>query len=82
MHGIQLANSFVQSRAHFFNPKNCKHMIVISQLFYGLFKKKEAPSVTLVQTSLEPVHEENAAEGCEFLDDFERLDEQPDNETK
>lgn len=57
-------------------------MIVISQLFYGLFKKREAPSVTLVQTALEPVREADAAEGCEFLDDFERLDEQPDDETK
>ena len=56
-------------------------MIAISQLFYGLFKRKE-PSVTLVQTALEPVREENATEGCEFLDDFERLDEAPEEETK
>jgi hypothetical protein len=58
-------------------------MIALSQILHRLFKDKE-PTVTLVQTSLEEIHEENAVQGCEFLDDFIRLDDEdiPDDETK
>jgi hypothetical protein len=58
-------------------------MIALSQILHRLFKDKE-PTMTLVQTSLEEIHEENAVQGCEFLDDFIRLDDEdiPDDETK
>jgi hypothetical protein len=49
-------------------------MIAISQILLRIFKEKK-PVVTLVQTSLEVIHEENAFQGCEFLDEFIRLDE-------
>lgn len=56
-------------------------MITLSQLFYGLFTRRE-PAVTSVQTTLEPVHDEDATQGCEFLDDFSRLEEEPDDDIK
>jgi hypothetical protein len=58
-------------------------MFALSQILHGLFAdRKIQPVSTDVQTALEPVHEQNATEGVEFIDDFERMDEQPDNETK
>ena len=62
-------------------------MTAISQIFFGLFGgKTPKPSDNLdqtVQTSLEPIHEQNANEGGEFLDDFSTLDEeQPEGEHK
>ncbi len=58
-------------------------MIVFSKVFYGLFADKQAPpAVTLVQTALEPIHEEDVSQAGEFLDDFSSLEEQPGDETK
>ncbi|SFD15998.1 hypothetical protein SAMN05518672_101805 [Chitinophaga sp. CF118] len=58
-------------------------MIALFQIINKLFKDKESV-VILVQTPLEEIHKENVALGCEFLDDFIRLDEDdiPDDETK
>ena len=56
-------------------------MIALSQLFFGFFKTRE-PIVTDVQTPLEPVHEDNAVEGSEFLDDFVKMDEEEGSEPK
>ncbi|SDE94876.1 hypothetical protein [Chitinophaga filiformis] len=55
-------------------------MIALTQIFQKLFPQKEHP-VILVQTALETVHEENSAEGSEFLDDLIREEEMPDGET-
>jgi hypothetical protein len=58
-------------------------MFALSQILHGLLAdKKIQPAPTDVQTALEPVHEQNATEGGEFLDDFMTLDEQPEGETK
>jgi len=58
-------------------------MFALSQILHGLFAgKKIQADPTDVQTALEPVHEQNATEGAEFLDDFMTLDEHPDGETK
>ncbi|HEU4551307.1 MAG TPA: hypothetical protein VFS25_00670 [Chitinophaga sp.] len=51
-------------------------MSALTQIFNRLFMNKPVQHpVTLVQTSLEPIHEEDNNEGCEFLDDFSSLDE-------
>jgi hypothetical protein len=58
-------------------------MFGISQILHGLFGgQRIQPISTDVQTALEPVHEQDATEGVEFIDDFVRLDEQPESETK
>jgi hypothetical protein len=58
-------------------------MSALTQIFNRLFANKATPhSVTLVQTPLEPVHEEDNNEGCEFLDDFSSLNEPSEEETK
>jgi hypothetical protein len=58
-------------------------MFALSQILHGLFAgKKIQPVSTDVQTALEPLHEQDATEGVEFIDDFVRLDDQPDGETK
>lgn len=42
-------------------------MIPLAKIFNSFFAEK-LPAATQVQTALEPVHEGNANEGCEFLD--------------
>jgi len=67
----------------YFPISKCKYMLGFSQVLFRLFADKpNKPVPTDIQTALEPVHEQNLTEGVEFIDDFERLDEQPDSETK
>lgn len=56
-------------------------MIVLPKILYSFFAVKQ-PSATQLQTLLEPVHEKNVNEGCEFLNDFVQLDEPSDDETE
>jgi hypothetical protein len=58
-------------------------MLGLSQVLFRLFADNpNKPSPTDVQTALEPVHEQNVTEGVEFIDDFVRLEDEPDSETK
>jgi hypothetical protein len=56
-------------------------MIVLTQIFHKLFPER-ATSVSLVQTALGEVPEENCAEGCEFLDEPSMQDELSGDEGK
>lgn len=49
-------------------------MTALTQILHKLFPEKETP-VTLVQTALEEIHEDNSCEGCEFLDEPAMRDE-------
>lgn len=55
-------------------------MIALTQILQRLFTNK-LPSATQIQTALEPVHEENSDQGCEFLNDFVTLEETSEDET-
>jgi len=54
-------------------------MIVLTQILHKLFPER-ATSVTLVQTALEEIHENNSAEGCEFLDEPSMQDDLAEDE--
>jgi hypothetical protein len=56
-------------------------MMPFYRFLHGLFTTP-LPPVTDVQTALEPIHEENATLGSEFLDDFASLNEENENEPK
>ena len=56
-------------------------MTALTQIIHKLFPDKTTP-VTLVQTALEEIHENNSCEGCEFLDEPNMQDEPSENEGK
>ncbi len=58
-------------------------MIAVFQIFQRFLAGKPiTPVVTEVQTALGPIHEEDATQGCEFLDDIVAEDDQSEEETK
>ena len=57
-------------------------MIALSRILRSLFTSEDIkPSVTTVETALEPVHEQDVYQGIEFLDDPIRMEDAPENET-
>jgi hypothetical protein len=56
-------------------------MIALTQILHKLFPDKTTP-VSVVQTALGEIHEENASEGCEFLDEPSMHDELSEDEGK
>ncbi|WP_188316160.1 hypothetical protein [Chitinophaga agrisoli] len=58
-------------------------MIAVFQIIQRFLAGKPiTPVVSEVQTALEPVREENATQGVEFLDDIIMEEDQPEEETK
>jgi len=58
-------------------------MTALSQIFYSLFTGRQAKQpATEVQPLQQPLQEQEASLGCEFLDDFLTLEDEPEDEAK